>query len=72
VDASVWDAPLPVDVDLLLKVLLVLVVDEFHDGLPATGRDPGQPAPKTPPTQAGGQVLSKPDCVDGDSSPIPP
>jgi len=29
-------------------------------------------SPKTPPTQAGGQVLSKPDCVDGDSSPIPP
>jgi hypothetical protein len=35
VDASGRDAPLPVDVDLLLKVLLVLGVDELHHGLPA-------------------------------------
>lgn len=35
VDACVGDALLPVDVDLLLQVLLILVVDELHDGLPA-------------------------------------
>lgn len=35
VNPWVRDSPLPVDVDFLLQVHLILVVDEFHDGLPA-------------------------------------
>lgn len=35
VHPRVGDPLLAVDVDLLLQVLLVLVVDELHDGLPA-------------------------------------
>lgn len=38
VHPRVGDLLLPVDVDLLLQVLLVLVVDELHDGLPAAER----------------------------------
>lgn len=38
VHPRVRDLLLPVDVDLLLQVLLVLVVDELHDGLPAAER----------------------------------
>lgn len=37
VHPCVRDLLLPVNVDLLLQVLLVLVVDELHDGLPAAG-----------------------------------
>lgn len=47
VDARVRDALLSVDVDLLLQVLLVLVVDELHDGLPAAQR-PGSAHLRTP------------------------
>lgn len=35
VDSGVWNPFLPVDVDLLLQVCLILVINEFHDGLPA-------------------------------------
>lgn len=35
VNSGVWDPFLSVDVDLLLQVCLILVVNEFHDGLPA-------------------------------------
>lgn len=35
VHSGVWNPFLPVDVDLLLQVCLVLVINEFHDGLPA-------------------------------------
>lgn len=35
----VGDPLLPVNVDFLLQVLLVLVVDELHDGLPAAERE---------------------------------
>lgn len=35
VHPGVRDPLLAVDVDLLLQVLLILVVDELHDGLPA-------------------------------------
>lgn len=38
VHPGVRDPLLAVDVDLLLQVLLVLVVDELHDGLPAAER----------------------------------
>ena len=34
-DSGVWDPFLPVDVDLLLQVRLILVVNEFHNWLPA-------------------------------------
>lgn len=43
-DARVGDTFLPVDVDLLLQVLLILVIDELHDRLPAAGR-PGLAEP---------------------------
>lgn len=36
VNSRVWDPFLPVDIDLLLQVRLVLVINELHDGLPAT------------------------------------
>lgn len=39
VHPRVGDPLLPVNVDLLLQVLLVLVIDELHDGLPAAGRE---------------------------------
>lgn len=39
VHPRVRDPLLPVNVDLLLQVLLVLVIDELHDGLPAAGRE---------------------------------
>lgn len=35
VDSGVWDSFLSVDVDLLLQVRLVLVINEFHNRLPA-------------------------------------
>lgn len=35
VDAAVWYSPLAVDVDLLSQVLLVLLVDVLHYGIPA-------------------------------------
>ena len=54
VNAGVRDALLPVDVDLLLQVLLVLVVDELHDGLPAAWKDPvsGHGTPTAPAGEA--------------------
>lgn len=39
VHPRVGDLLLAVNVDLLLQVLLVLVVDELHDGLPAAERE---------------------------------
>lgn len=39
VNPRVWDPLLPVNVELLLQVLLVLVIDELHDGLPAMQKD---------------------------------
>ena len=39
VHPRVGDPLLPVNVDFLLQVLLVLVVDELHDGLPAAERE---------------------------------
>lgn len=38
VHPRVRDLLLPVDVDLLLQVLLILVIDELHDGLPTAER----------------------------------
>lgn len=38
VDTGVGNALLPVDVDFLLQVLLILVIDELHNGLPAAWR----------------------------------
>lgn len=42
VHSGVGDALLAVDVDLLLQVLLILVIDELHNGLPAMRRTHGK------------------------------
>lgn len=42
VHPGVRDPLLAVDVDLLLQVLLILVVDELHDGLPAAEAQTGE------------------------------
>lgn len=39
VHPRVGDPLLAVNVDFLLQVLLILVVDELHDGLPAAERE---------------------------------